>query len=251
MDITLSESSNLKVLFFSPTVFHNQVFSTIQLKGLDIFFKEDFYITHHQLFWNLLLYFRLLNLPAFPINLCYNPENVELAIKQLRSWQILQDRKLDKGLFLSPTCSAMNKTSSKIDEWDKIKQLSEFQSSKDQIPTKPADSFSSKSFKRSDSVSSNKSDNDKKAQSGTNANKYIVKIFGPFLCEFRRNRTEIKYDMLGKQVHDYFKLSSEPKVISNFQKQVNPLKLVPKIQAYNPLNSNDLASSIIFNSKAK
>jgi NAD-dependent SIR2 family protein deacetylase len=56
-----------------PVTLYKEFFNIITKKGDQIVMSESFIVDHHLVFWNTVLYFKVLKLPIFMLDLDYTP----------------------------------------------------------------------------------------------------------------------------------------------------------------------------------
>lgn len=69
----LKGRDGMKLTFLSPVTLYKEYINLVEQNGEQIVLRESFLKDHRLVFWNIILYFRIMKLPVFMLDLDYNP----------------------------------------------------------------------------------------------------------------------------------------------------------------------------------
>lgn len=68
----LKGREGVKVTLLSPIILYKEYINLVEKKGEQIVLRESFLKDHKTVFWNVILYFKLMKLPIFMLDLDYS-----------------------------------------------------------------------------------------------------------------------------------------------------------------------------------
>jgi len=64
----------------SPVTLYKEYINIVEQKGEQIIFKEGFLREHKTVFWNMILYFKIMKLPTFMLDLDYTQLHTKVHV---------------------------------------------------------------------------------------------------------------------------------------------------------------------------
>ena len=76
----LSGRQGFTLPLLSPVVLHKEFVNTLNKTGAKVLSSHDFVQDHSVVFWNLVLYFKVMKLPCFLLDLDYSKKHVKVQV---------------------------------------------------------------------------------------------------------------------------------------------------------------------------
>lgn len=92
----LNGREGMKVTLLSPITLYKEYINIVEQKGEQIVLKEAFLKEHKFVFWNIILYFKIMKLPIFMLDLDYSRLKVNADISQIKKY-LPSDKKSSTG----------------------------------------------------------------------------------------------------------------------------------------------------------
>ena len=86
----------MKVTLLSPITLYKEYINIVEQKGEQIVLKEQFLKEHKFVFWNMILYFKIMKLPIFMLDLDYSKLKVNASVSQIKKY-LPSDKKSSTG----------------------------------------------------------------------------------------------------------------------------------------------------------
>lgn len=76
----LKGREGLSIQMLSPVTLYKEYINIIEQEGDQIIFSDIFLKEHKTVFWNIILYFKILRLPTFMLDLDYSPHHIKVHV---------------------------------------------------------------------------------------------------------------------------------------------------------------------------
>ena len=76
----------MKVTLLSPITLYKEYINIVEQKGEQIVLKDSFLKEHKYVFWNIILYFKIMKLPIFMMDLDYSKLKVNANVSQIKKY---------------------------------------------------------------------------------------------------------------------------------------------------------------------
>jgi hypothetical protein len=76
----LKGREGIKITFLSPVTLYKEYINLVEQNGEQVVLKDTFLKDHRLVFWNIILYFRIMKLPVFMLDLDYSPVQVKAQV---------------------------------------------------------------------------------------------------------------------------------------------------------------------------
>lgn len=153
----LKGKEGMSVQLLSPVTLYKEYINIVEQKGEQIALKEGFMREHRTVFWNIVLYFKILRLPLFMLDLDYSHQHIEFQITSINKYLPSEKKLVSLGGGIPKT---------------RVEQSPARKSSVGRLTSSVIDSFLGKSNQkpaRKDSVVTDKQEEDRKSQHGSNS----------------------------------------------------------------------------------
>lgn len=70
----------------SPVVLYKELINVLNKAGDSVFQSEDLVNEHSVVYWNLVLYFKIIKLPCFILDLDFNPKHVRVQVSWIMKY---------------------------------------------------------------------------------------------------------------------------------------------------------------------
>lgn len=82
----LKGREGISIQMLSPVTLYKEYVNMIEHKGDQTVLKENFLKEHSTLFWNIVLYFKILKLPIFIIDLDFLEQHIKVHVSQIKKF---------------------------------------------------------------------------------------------------------------------------------------------------------------------
>mmetsp|Transcript_1168 Transcript_1168/g.1183 ORF Transcript_1168/g.1183 Transcript_1168/m.1183 type:complete len:86 (-) Transcript_1168:816-1073(-) len=76
----------------SPLTLYKEYINIIEQKGEHAILKESFLKDHNTVFWNIILYLKMMKLPIFILDLDYSPLHIKVHVSMIKKFLPLDNK---------------------------------------------------------------------------------------------------------------------------------------------------------------
>lgn len=88
----LKGRDGISIQLLSPVTLYKEYVNIVEQKGEQVVLKDTFLKEHRTVFWNIVLYFKIMRLPLFMLDLDYSQLHIKVHVSQIKKYLPLEKK---------------------------------------------------------------------------------------------------------------------------------------------------------------